>query len=150
MVKLLSPVAARRADVLLRVLRRLYCSNGISGIPASCRPVLEQKHREMLKDLTKGSRSKATASAEISRFERAALVKIDQRLDQIAARSTCARRGLQEDQRDFRQRDAAPGTIDEAQKKIESLTGRRREPARSCSGTSASRRFRARCSSKPW
>jgi hypothetical protein len=76
--------------VLFRVLRRLVLLERDFRDPSAVLgPVLEQKHREMLKDLHEGLTQQAIARAT-SPIERAAELVIDQRLDRSRARSTSA------------------------------------------------------------
>src|SRR6266404_3602098 len=88
MVEITLAVAVVVLIVLLRVLRRLVLLERDFRDPSAVLgPVLEQKHREMLKDLHEGftqqgdrlGRNLADSSERLS-------VKIDQRLDQIAGK----------------------------------------------------------------
>src|SRR5712664_857125 len=101
--------------VLLRVLRRLVLLEQDFRDPSAVLgPVLEQKHREMLKDLHEGltqqgdrlGRNLADSSERLSG-------KIDQRLEE----------GFKKTNDTFISVMQRLATIDEAQKKIESLTG---------------------------
>jgi DNA recombination protein RmuC len=112
--------------VLLRVLRRLVLLERDFRDPSAVLgPVLEQKHREMLKDLHEGltqqgdrlGRNLADSSERLSG-------KIDQRLDQIAGKvDERLEEGFKKTNETFVSVMQRLATIDEAQKKIESLTG---------------------------
>src|SRR5258705_3111998 len=112
--------------VLFRVLRRLVLLERDFRDPSAVLgPTLEQKHREMLKDLHEGftqqgdrlGRSLADSSERLS-------AKIDQRLDQIAGKvDERLEEGFKKTNETFVNVMQRLATIDEAQKKIESLTG---------------------------
>src|SRR4029077_11087558 len=112
--------------ILFRVLRRLVVLERNFADPASgLGPTLEQKHREMLKDLHAGlsqqgdrlGRNLADSSERLS-------AKIDQRLDQIAGKvSERLDEGFKKTNETFVSVMQRLATIDEAQKKIEGLTG---------------------------
>ncbi len=112
--------------VLFRVLRRLVVLERILADPAAVLgPTLEQKHREMLKDLHVGltqqgdrlGRNLTDSSERLS-------AKIDQRLDQIAGKvDERLDEGFKKTNETFVNVMQRLATIDEAQKKIESLTG---------------------------
>jgi DNA recombination protein RmuC len=112
--------------VLFRVLRRLVLLERDFRDPSAVLgPVLEQKHREMLKDLHEGltqqgdrlGRNLADSSERLSG-------KIDQRLDQIAGKvDERLEEGFKKTNDTFMSVMQRLATIDEAQKKIESLTG---------------------------
>src|SRR5258705_64527 len=112
--------------VLYRVLRRLIVIERNFADPAGgLGPTLEQKHREMLKDLHAGlsqqgdrlGRNLADSSERLS-------AKIDQRLDQIAGKvDERLEEGFKKTNETFVSVMQRLATIDEAQKKIESLTG---------------------------
>jgi len=112
--------------VLFRVLRRLIVVERNFADPAAgLGPTLEQKHREMLKDLHAGlaqqgdrvGRNLADSSERLS-------AKIDQRLDQIAGKvDERLEEGFKKTNDTFVSVMQRLATIDEAQKKIESLTG---------------------------
>src|ERR1700704_1573942 len=126
MVEITLAVAAVVLIVLLRVLRRLVLLERDFRDPGVVLgPVLEQKHREMLKDLHEGftqqgdrlGRNLADSSERLS-------VKIDQRLDQIAGKVDLRLdEGFKKTNETFVNVMQRLATIDEAQKKIESLTG---------------------------
>ena len=112
--------------VLFRVLRRLVVLERNFADPAAgLGPTLEQKHREMLKDLHAGlaqqgdrlGRNLADSSERLS-------AKIDQRLDQIAGKvDERLEEGFRKTNDTFVSVMQRLATIDEAQKKIENLTG---------------------------
>src|SRR5260370_847267 len=112
--------------VLFRVLRRLVVLERILADPAAVLgPTLEHKHREMLKDLHVGltqqgdrlGRNLTDSSERLS-------AKIDQRLDQIAGKvDERLDEGFKKTNEPFVNVMQRLATIDEAQKKIESLTG---------------------------
>src|SRR5262245_16935434 len=112
--------------VLFRVLRRLVLLERDFRDPdAVLGPTLERKHREMLKDLHDGlvqqgdrlGRNLADSSERLSG-------KIDQRLDQIAGKvDERLEEGFKKTNETFVSVMQRLATIDEAQKKIESLTG---------------------------
>src|SRR5262245_60550945 len=112
--------------VLFRVVRRLVLLERNFNDPAAgLGPTLEQKHREMLKDLHGGltqqgdrlGRNLADSSERLS-------AKIDQRLDQIAGKvNERLEEGFKKTNDTFVSVMQRLATIDEAQKKIESLTG---------------------------
>jgi DNA recombination protein RmuC len=112
--------------VLFRVLRRLVLLERDFRDPSAVLgPTLEQKHREMLKDLHEGltqqgdrlGRNLADSSERLS-------AKIDQRLDQIAGKvDERLEEGFKKTNDTFVSVMQRLATIDEAQKKIESLTG---------------------------
>src|SRR5258708_5442419 len=126
MVEITLAVAVVVLIVLLRVLRRLVLLERDFRDPGVVLgPVLEQKHREMLKDLHEGftqqgdrlGRNLADSSERLS-------VKIDQRLDQIAGKVDLRLdEGFKKTNETFVNVMQRLATIDEAQKKIESLTG---------------------------
>src|SRR6267154_807590 len=126
MVEITLAVAAVVLIVLLRVLRRLVLLERDFRDPGVVLgPVLEQKHREMLKDLHEGftqqgdrlGRNLADSSERLS-------VKIDQRLDQIAGKvDERLDEGFKKTNETFVNVMQRLATIDEAQKKIEGLTG---------------------------
>src|SRR5215467_10330425 len=112
--------------VLFRVLRRLVLLERDFRDPSAVLgPVLEHKHREMLKDLHEGlvqqgdrlGRNLGESSERLS-------LKIDQRLDQIAGKvDERLEEGFKKTNETFVSVMQRLATIDEAQKKIESLTG---------------------------
>src|SRR6266849_8717964 len=112
--------------VLFRVLRRLVVLERILADPAAVLgPTLEQKHREMLKDLHLGltqqgdrlGRNLTDSSERLS-------AKIDQRLDQIAGKvDERLDEGFKKTNETFVNVMQRLATIDEAQKKIETLPG---------------------------
>src|SRR5690242_19474361 len=112
--------------VLFRVLRRLVVLERNFADPAAgLGPTLEQKHREMLKDLHAGlaqqgdrlGRNLADSSERLS-------AKIDQRLDQITGKvDERLEEGFRKTNETFVNVMQRLATIDEAQKKIETLTG---------------------------
>src|SRR5215510_6650410 len=112
--------------VLFRVLRRLVIlERNFSDPAAGLGPTLEQKHREMLKDLHSGltqqgdrlGRNLADSSERLS-------AKIDTRLDQIAGKvDVRLEEGFKKTNDTFVSVIQRLATIDEAQKKIEGLTG---------------------------
>src|SRR5258705_2954858 len=112
--------------VVFRVLRRLVLLGRMFRNPSGVLgPALEQKHREMLKDLQEGltqqgdrlGRNLADSSERLSS-------KIDQRLDQIAGKvDERLEEGFKKTNETFVSVMQRLATIDEAQKKIESLTG---------------------------
>jgi DNA recombination protein RmuC len=126
MVEITLAVAVVLLIVLLRVLRRLVLLERDFRDPGVVLgPVLEQKHREMLKDLHEGftqqgdrlGRNLADSSERLS-------AKIDQRLDQIAGKvDERLDEGFKKTNETFVNVMQRLATIDEAQKKIESLTG---------------------------
>src|SRR5262245_41522816 len=112
--------------ILFRVLRRLVLLERDFKDPAGgLGPTLERKHREMLKDLHEGltqqgdrlGRNLAESSERLS-------LKIDQRLDQIAGKvDERLEEGFRKTNDTFVSVMQRLATIDEAQKKIDSLTG---------------------------
>src|SRR5215467_1760694 len=112
--------------VLFRVLRRLVLlERNFADPEAVLGPTLEKKHRDMLKDLHEGltqqgdrlGRNLADSSERLSG-------KIDQRLDQIAGKvDERLEEGFKKTNDTFVSVMQRLATIDEAQKKIESLTG---------------------------
>src|SRR5258705_447214 len=127
MVEFTLAVAVVVLIVLVRVLRGLVLLERDFRDPGVVLgPGLEQKHREMLKDLHEGftqqgdrlGRNLADSSERLS-------VKIDQRLDQIAGKVDLRLdEGFKKTNETFVNVMQRLATIDEAQKKIESLTGR--------------------------
>src|SRR5256714_13705229 len=98
---------------------------GLKDPAAALTPLLEEKHREMLKDLHEGftqqgdrlGKNLADSSERLS-------AKIDQRLDQIAGKvDERLDEGFKKTNETFVNVMQRLATIDEAQKKIESLTG---------------------------
>jgi len=126
MVEIILAVAVVALIVLFRVLRRLIVLERYFADPAAgLGPTLEQKHREMLKDLHAGlsqqgdrlGRNLADSSERLS-------AKIDHRLDQIAGKvDERLDEGFKKTNETFVNVMQRLATIDEAQKKIESLTG---------------------------
>ena len=112
--------------VLFRVLRRLVLlERNFADPEAVFGPTLERKHRDMLKDLHEGltqqgdrlGRNLADSSERLSS-------KIDQRLDQIAGKvDERLEEGFKKTNETFISVMQRLATIDEAQKKIENLTG---------------------------
>src|SRR5215468_9064611 len=112
--------------VLFRVLRRLVMlERNFADPEAVLGPTLEKKHRDMLKDLHEGltqqgdrlGRNLADSSERLS-------TKIDHRLDQIAGKvDERLEEGFKKTNDTFVSVMQRLATIDEAQKKIESLTG---------------------------
>src|SRR5260370_6203859 len=112
--------------VLSRLRRRLAVLERILAAPAAVLgPTLEHKHREMLKDLHVGltqqgdrlGRNLTDSSERLS-------AKIDQRLDQIAGKvNERLDEGFKQTNETFTNVMTRLATIDEAQKKIETLTG---------------------------
>src|SRR5882762_7854938 len=126
MIEITLAVAVVVLVVLRRVLRRLvFLERDFRDPGVVLGPVLEQKHREMLKDLHEGftqqgdrlGRNLADSSERLS-------AKIDQRLDQIAGKvDERLDEGFRKTNETFVNVMQRLATIDEAQKKIESLTG---------------------------
>ncbi|HZE10915.1 MAG TPA: DNA recombination protein RmuC [Burkholderiales bacterium] len=126
MVEITLAVAVVVLIVLLRVLRRLVLLERDFRDPGVVLgPVLEQKHREMLKDLHEGfTRQGDRLGSNLADSSERLSVKIDQRLDQIAGKVDLRLdEGFKKTNETFVNVMQRLATIDEAQKKIESLTG---------------------------
>jgi DNA recombination protein RmuC len=98
---------------------------GMKDPAAALTPLLEQKHRDMLTDLHSGLTQQGDRLGRhlIDSSERLA-AKIDQRLDQIAGKvDERLEEGFKKTNETFVNVMQRLATIDEAQKKIESLTG---------------------------
>ena len=126
MAEITLALAAAAFLVLLYALWRIAALGHKIGDPAtSITPLLEEKHRAMLTDLHLGltqqgdrlGRHLAESSDRLS-------VKIDQRLDQIAGKvDERLEEGFKKTNETFVSVMQRLATIDEAQKKIENLTG---------------------------
>src|SRR5260221_10369181 len=126
MVEITLAVAVVVLIVLLRVLRRLVLLERDFRDPGVVLgPVLEKSNGEMLRDVHEGSRQQADRlGRNLADSSERLSVKIDQRLDQIAGKVDLRLdEGFKKTNETFVNVMQRLATIDEAQKKIESLTG---------------------------